>query len=91
MFIDAGFKVGIEANVRKNAATTTRLNTRTGDFSIEYGIGFEQFFKYFKFTPELRFSHGLVNMYIAPTNPFSYANAIQKLNSHSVTLYLMFE
>ncbi|MDI9858586.1 type IX secretion/gliding motility protein PorT/SprT [Flectobacillus roseus] len=91
MFVDAGFKLGLEANVRKNAATTTRLNTKTGDFSIEYGIGFEQFFKYFKFTPELRFSHGLVNMYVAPTNPFSYSNAIQKLNSHSVTLYLMFE
>ncbi len=91
MFVDAGIKLGLEANVRKNAATTTRLNTRGADISLEYGVGFEQFFKYFKFTPELRFSHGLTNMYIAPTSPFSYSNAIRKLNVHTVTLYLMFE
>jgi hypothetical protein len=91
MFIDAGFKIGIEANVRKNAASTRQLDTKTGDLSLEYGIGFEQFFKYFKFTPELRFSHGLTNMFIMPTNNNPYARDIQQLNSHTVTLYLMFE
>lgn len=91
MFLDAGFKIGIEANVRKNAASTRRLDTRTADLSFEYGIGFEQFFKYFKFTPELRFSHGITNMFISPTNNNPYARDIQRLNAHTVTLYLMFE
>jgi len=91
MFVDAGFKIGIEANVRKNAASTRRLDTKTGDLSLEYGIGFEQFFQYFKFTPELRFSHGLTNMFVTPTNNNPYARDIQALNSHTVTLYLMFE
>jgi hypothetical protein len=91
MFVDAGVKIGIEANVRKNAASTRRLDTRTGDISLEYGVGFEQFFKYFKFTPELRFSHGLTNMFISPTNNNVYARDIQRLNAHTVTLYLMFE
>lgn len=91
MFLDAGFKIGIEANVRKNAASTRRLDTRTADISFEYGVGFEQFFKYFKFTPELRFSHGLTNMFIPPTNNNPYARDIQRLNAHTVTLYLMFE
>ena len=91
MFLDAGVKIGIEANVRKNAASTKRLDTRTGDLSLEYGIGFEQFFKYFKFTPELRFSHGLTNMLIPPTNSNPYVKDIQRLNAHTVTLYLMFE
>lgn len=91
MFVDAGFKFGFESNVRKNALATTRLNANTSDISVEYGIGFEQFFKYFKFTPELRFSHGLTNLYVPPSDPNSYANDIQKLYAHSVTLYLMFE
>lgn len=91
MFIDAGIKVGLEANVRKNTASTKRLNTTTADVSLEYGIGFEQFFKYFKFTPELRFSHGLTNMFITPTSSNIYAQGIQRLNAHTVTLYLMFE
>lgn len=91
MFVDAGFKIGIEANVRKNAASSRRLDTRTGDVSLEYGVGFEQFFKYFKFTPELRFSHGITNMFVTPTNNNIYARDIQRLNAHTVTLYLMFE
>jgi Outer membrane protein beta-barrel domain len=91
MFVDAGFKIGIEANVRKNAASSRRLDTKTGDLSLEYGIGFEQFFKYFKFTPELRFSHGLTNMFVPPTNNNPYARDIQRLNAHTVTLYFMFE
>ncbi len=91
MFVDAGVKIGIEANVRKNAASSRRLDTKTGDISLEYGVGFEQFFKYFKFTPELRFSHGLTNMFVSPTNNNIYARDIQRLNAHTVTLYLMFE
>jgi Outer membrane protein beta-barrel domain len=91
MFVDAGIKIGIEANVRKNAASSRRLDTKTGDISLEYGVGFEQFFKYFKFTPELRFSHGLTNMFVTPTNNNIYARDIQRLNAHTVTLYLMFE
>jgi Outer membrane protein beta-barrel domain len=91
MFVDAGFKIGIEANVRKNAASTRKLDTQTADISFEYGVGFEQFFKYFKYTPELRFSHGLTNMLVPPTNNNPYVKDIQRLNAHTVTLYLMFE
>ncbi|MET3129619.1 hypothetical protein ABID42_004745 [Arcicella rosea] len=90
MYVDAGVKIGLETNVRKNANNTRKLDTRTSDLSLEYGIGFEQFFKYFKFTPELRFSHGLTNLFIAPSVN-NYARDIQRLNAHSVTLYLMFE
>ncbi|WP_309914629.1 MULTISPECIES: porin family protein [unclassified Arcicella] len=90
MYVDAGVKIGMETNVRKNANSTRKLDTRTADLSLEYGIGFEQFFKYFKFTPELRFSHGLTNLFIPPSVN-NYARDIQGLNAHSVTLYLMFE
>lgn len=90
MYLLAGGAFSIETNVRRNeAAGGSRLSTGTMDFAVEYGIGFEQFFEFFKFAPELRFSHGLVNLYRPGTNAASLG--INKLTTHSVTLYLNFE
>lgn len=91
MYLLAGAVVGIETNVKKRLAQSQgRLNTNTADLSIEYGIGFEQFFEYFKFAPELRFTHGLPNVFAGNTaNPSSAG--IQRLTTHAVTLYLHFE
>ena len=91
MYLLAGAVVGIETNVKKRLAQSQgRLNTNTTDLSIEYGVGFEQFFEYFKFAPELRFTHGLPNVFAGnTTNPSSAA--VQRLTTHAVTLYLHFE
>ena len=91
MYLLAGANVGIETNVRRREAVSQgRLNTATTDLSVEYGVGFEQFFEYFKFAPELRFSHGLPNAFTGPgANPSSAG--IQRLSTHTVTLYLNFE
>ncbi|WP_020604123.1 outer membrane beta-barrel protein [Spirosoma spitsbergense] len=90
MYLLAGGTFSIESNVRKKELTgASKLSTGTMDFAIEYGIGFEQFFEFFKFAPELRFSHGLVNLYNPGTNAASVG--ISRLTSHSVTLYLNFE
>ncbi|MFT4032827.1 MAG: porin family protein [Siphonobacter sp.] len=90
MYAVGGFKAGFEANLRKGSTRDVdRLNTKAADFSVEYGVGLERFFEFFKFTPELRFSHGIVNM--IGNNNTSYTRSIKKLTSHTVTLYLMFE
>ncbi|GAB3737483.1 type IX secretion/gliding motility protein PorT/SprT [Spirosoma lituiforme] len=90
MYLLAGGAFSIESNVRKKETQgVNKLSTGTMDFSVEYGIGFEQFFEYFKFAPELRFSHGLVNLY-QPTNNVAGVG-INRLTTHSVTLYLNFE
>ncbi|MHA8060281.1 PorT family protein [Cytophagaceae bacterium 50C-KIRBA] len=88
MYVLAGSKFGVEANVKKNSAA---LSAQTVDFALEYGFGFEGFFKYFKFTPEIRFSHGIANLYSAPsvsTNPYF---KVSRINTHNVTLYINFE
>jgi hypothetical protein len=91
MYLIAGASVGIETNVRRREAQSRgRLNTRTSDLSLEYGVGFEQFFQYFKFAPELRFSHGIPNVFTGAAAGSSSAG-IQRLSSHSVTIYLNFE
>lgn len=90
MYMVAGVTLGLETNVKRNrGGGATALNTKSSDFSIDYGIGYEQFFEFFKFAPELRFSHGLTNMLVPGTN--SVANGISRMRTHTVTLYLNFE
>ncbi|HEV7347454.1 porin family protein [Telluribacter sp.] len=90
MYMLAGVTLGIETNVkRREGGSFNRLNTATSDLSLDYGVGFEQFFEFFKFSPELRFSHGLGNM-LQPANN-SVSTGINRLSTHTVTLYLNFE
>lgn len=92
MYLLAGVTLGIETNVKRSRGAFSageRLETRTSDFTVDYGVGFEQFFQFFKFAPELRFSHGLVNMLQPSNNAVSVG--ISRLTTHTVTLYLNFE
>lgn len=91
MYVIGGLSLGLEANVRKGESQgSSRLLTKTRDLSVEYGIGFEQFFEFFKFAPELRFSHGLVNLF-EPVQVSTANQSIRGLNTHTVTLFLTFE
>ncbi|WP_420150417.1 outer membrane beta-barrel protein [Spirosoma sp.] len=90
MYLVAGGTFSIQTNVRKKENQgQSRLSTGNMDFAVEYGVGFEQFFEFFKFAPELRFSHGLVNLYQPSNNAAGVG--ISKLTTHSVTLLLNFE
>ncbi|KAA6440202.1 PorT family protein [Dyadobacter flavalbus] len=90
MYMLAGVTFGIETNVKRNrGGGGGRLDTKSSDFSIDYGIGYEQFFEFFKFAPELRFSHGLMNVFQPTKN--SAGMGINRLSTHTVTLYLNFE
>ena len=88
VYVIGGVKFGVEANVKKKSSA---LSANTADLSLEYGVGFENFFQFFKFTPELRFSHGLLNMYDAPTTAMGTYSKVNDLRIHSVTLLLNFE
>lgn len=88
-FINAGFKVGLESNKKDN---TTGVNEFDGvnqtDFTIEYGFGLEIFNRFFKLSPEIRFSNGLVNLYDKENNLFG--NNLN-LKSNTISLILNFE
>jgi hypothetical protein len=90
MYMLAGVTLGIETNVKRSrGGGAGKLDTKSSDFSIDYGVGYEQFFEFFKFAPELRFSHGLTNMFKPAKN--SIGTGIDRLSTHTVTLYLNFE
>lgn len=97
MYVFTGLRYGKETNainfVSRNVPNTT-LATKGSDFSIEYGIGLETFLRYFKFTPELHFSHGIVNNAQATVfrpGEVTANQLIQRMNTNTVTLMFMFE
>jgi hypothetical protein len=91
MYMLAGANFLVETNIRKGQSSqVAKLPTKTADLCLEYGFGFEQFLEFGKFTGELRFSHGIKNLYQAdPSKP--YTLGIEGLKSHTVTVYLFFE
>jgi hypothetical protein len=90
MYFIGGFKPGINAAGKKEDNNLS-LRYNPFDLSVEYGVGFEFYFPLFKFSPELRFSHGMMNMLQPLTNPIPQYQVLQRLTTHTVTLYFLFE
>jgi len=94
MYMFGGMRFGMETNVisfRNRRGTASPLSTKNKDFSVEYGLGLELFREYFKFAPELHFSHGLANMVEPVISGTSPLGRIEKLRTHTVTLFFNFE
>lgn len=75
----------------QDEANLDPIVTRGQDFTIEMGMGFEIYFKYFKFAPEIRFSHGLNNIYYAEKTPGEIRDAISSIKRKGITIYLNFQ
>ncbi|MGI4866032.1 MAG: porin family protein [Janthinobacterium lividum] len=89
VYMIAGIKPSIAVTQRKNTPDTNSLTVSKNDLLLEYGFGLDLFYPYFKFGPELRFSHGLRNLLVPGTD--RYSNALQSLRTNTVTLYLNIE
>lgn len=75
----------------QDEANLDPIVTTGRDYTIKMGMGFEVYFRYFKFAPEIRFSHGLNNLYVAEkTNP-QWGDAISSIRRKSITVYLNFQ
>jgi len=82
-FLVAGAKFSWESNKR----ASTNLMGKQYDITIEYGFGFEKFNRFFKFSPEIRFSNGILNLY----NPTTGISFDPVLRSNTISLILNFE
>jgi hypothetical protein len=89
LYVVGGLKPCLEAGAKKKEKKKSELRTNNMDLAIDYGFGIDLYFKFFKFAPELRFSHGLVNL--LNKDPNLYSESLKKLTTHTVTLYLFFE
>jgi hypothetical protein len=88
-YLIAGLKPAIEFGALKKSRKQSELRTRRADVMLEYGIGAEVFYPYFKWAPEIRFSHGLVNILIRDDNV--YSKSIRSLRNHNVTIVFNLE
>ncbi len=75
----------------QDEANLDPIVTTGQDFAIEAGMGFEIYFKYFKFAPEIRFSHGLNNIYYAEKNSAEIRDVISSIRRKGITIYLNFQ
>lgn len=89
MYMTAGFMGGFEVGSKRDALSERSLTTSKYNLEVQYGFGCDMYFEMFKFAPELRFSHGLVN--ILNKNGSQYSQNIDRLTTHRITLYFNFE
>ncbi|MBJ6144745.1 porin family protein [Hymenobacter sp. BT559] len=89
VYMIAGVKPSFAVTQRQNNQAINQLTINRNDVLLEYGFGLDLFYPYFKFGPELRFSHGLRNI-LAPRDN-TYSNSLQSLRTNTVTLYLNIE
>jgi len=87
---------GASFNVSRDREKPVLLNMM--DYFCEVGFGFDLYFQWFKFCPEITYRIGFANqlspvegrMELAPQD-FFYTNAISRLTSHCVCLTFNFE
>ncbi|QHL87279.1 outer membrane beta-barrel protein [Nibribacter ruber] len=87
MYFIAGVKPSIVVGGQKK--DNQILQVGTSDFSVDFGVGLDMFYPFFKFAPELRFSRGITDLHKPVDNNFN--NSIQRMSSNTITLYLNFE
>jgi hypothetical protein len=89
IYIIGGIMPGYQASGNKKDTEERKLQTSDFNLNAELGFGFDFYLPLFKFSPEIRFSRGLVNM--LQKDPFGYSEGIDRLNTNIFTFYLLFE
>lgn len=90
MYMIGGIKPGIEASGKRGVKdVTTALDVKGTNLSLDFGFGFDIYYPLFKFSPEIRFSHGIVNVLDNSVNKYSIP--LQRLNTNTITVYLLFQ
>jgi hypothetical protein len=90
MYMIGGVKPAIEASGKKELKNvTSELEITGGNLSLDVGFGLDIYYPLFKFSPELRFSRGMVNVLDNTKN--IYGQPLQRVNTNTITLYLLFQ
>ena len=88
MYMIGGIKPAIETSGKKDVAKAELELTKT-NLSLEAGFGFDLYYPLFKFSPELRFSHGIIDVLGNRNNV--YGQPLTRVNTNSITLYFLFQ
>lgn len=83
--IDMASDAGTEPNPQNPIVALDRHN-----YAYEYGFGFDMYFEYFKFSPEIKISRGINNVLIRDSETV-YSNIFQQLFSNFIFISFHFE
>lgn len=89
VYVIGGFKTCIEAGAKKKQRKSSDLRTNGFDFCLDLGVGMDIYCPLFKFSPEIRFSHGLLNL--LSNDPNIYSSSLSRLSSNTISLFFNFE
>lgn len=90
MYMIGGVKPAIEASGKKKEENVTNaLEVTGGNLSLDFGFGFDLYYPLFKFSPEIRFSKGLVDILDNRVNPLG--QPIDRLSTNTITVYFLFQ
>ena len=89
VYVLGGFKAAIEAGAKKKQRKSSDLRTNGFDLCLDLGVGMDIYCPLFKFSPEIRFSHGLLNL--LSNDPNVYSSSLLRLSSNTISLFLNFE
>ncbi len=91
VYLLSGIKYDIDLasnSQARNAEDLVKLNKN--DFGIEAGIGFNFFFRYVTFSPELKISNGLTNIHSRDAH-LKYSNVLDRLSSRMLVFSIILE
>lgn len=88
MYMIGGVNPAFEASGKKNSEEEGLEITGT-NLSLEAGFGFDLYYPLFKFSPEIRFSHGLIDILGSTNNKFG--QPLSRVNTNTVTVYFLFQ
>ncbi len=84
--ITPGFEASGTSDLEENAAL---LQIERFNVMLEIGFGLDKYYPLFKFSPEIRFSKGLINLLSDKKNDLS--EGIDRLNTNVIALYFHFQ
>ena len=89
VYFVGGIAPGLEVSGKKRKEqSTNKLVTSDFNLNVEMGFGIDMYYPLFKFSPEIRFSKGLLNL--LKEDEYGFSEGIESLKMNVVTIYLQF-
>lgn len=89
MYMVGGVKPAFQASGQKELENSETLEVKDTNLHLEAGFGFDLYYPLFKFSPEIRFSRGIVDILENRTNPFGAP--LKRVNTNTITIYFLFQ
>ena len=89
LYFVGGVTPSIEMGNARQSERAEFLQLETFNLELNYGIGLDSYMNFFRFAPELRFSHGITNFLGDADNVFT--GSLDRVRTFKIALILNFE